>query len=68
MLCNGNVPDANSPINFKNDYGHETVKFWQIGYRLFHGNFSALCPGFATLDRFGMEHWREVFLIRSVEI
>jgi hypothetical protein len=19
MLCNGNVPDANSPINFKND-------------------------------------------------
>jgi hypothetical protein len=20
-------------------YGHETVKFWQIGYRLFHGNF-----------------------------
>jgi hypothetical protein len=31
-------------------------------------DFSALCPGFATLDRFGMEHRREVFLIRSVEI
>ena len=41
-------------------YGHETVKFWQIGYRLFHGK----CPGSATLDRFGMEHRREVFLIR----
>jgi hypothetical protein len=45
MLCNGNVPDAISPINFKNDsfcptsYGHETLKFWKIGYRLFHGKF-----------------------------
>jgi hypothetical protein len=63
MLCNGNVPDANSPINFKNDsfcpassrdfsiltthmrYGHETVKFWQIGYRLFHGKFLRFMSG-----------------------
>jgi hypothetical protein len=27
-------------------------------------NFSVLCPGSATLDRLGMEHRREVFLIR----
>jgi hypothetical protein len=32
----------------------------KLGYRLFHGK----CPGSATLDRFGMEHRREVFLIR----
>ena len=44
-------------------YGHETVKFWQIiGY--FMEISSALCPGSATLDRFGMEHLREDFLIR----
>ena len=26
-------------------YGHETVKFWQIGYRLFHGNFLRFMSG-----------------------
>jgi hypothetical protein len=35
-----------------------------IGY--FTENSSALCPGSATLDRFGMEHRREAFC--SVEI
>ncbi len=26
-------------------YGHETVKFWQIGYRLFHGKFLRFMSG-----------------------
>jgi hypothetical protein len=26
-------------------YGHETVKIWQIGYRLFHGNFLRFMSG-----------------------
>jgi hypothetical protein len=26
-------------------YGHETVKFWQIGYRLFHGNILRVMSG-----------------------
>ena len=26
-------------------YGHETVKFWQIGYRLFHGKFFRFMSG-----------------------
>jgi hypothetical protein len=69
-------------------YGHETVKLWQIGYKLEEAepvdesfldvslveevnsnsqeNYCCgVCnPGSATLDRFGMEHRREVFLIR----
>ena len=45
-------------------YGHEIVKFWQIGYRLFHGKFLRFMSGSATLDRFWMEHRRKFFLIR----
>jgi hypothetical protein len=26
-------------------YGHETVKLWQIGYRLFHGKFLRFMSG-----------------------
>ena len=32
-------------------YGHETVKFWQIGYRLFHGKFLRFMSGIRNFGR-----------------
>ena len=32
-------------------YGDETVKFWQIGYRLFHGNFLRFMSGIRNFEQ-----------------
>jgi hypothetical protein len=46
------------------DMDTKLLSFGKLDIGYFMENSSALCPGSATLDRFWMEHRREVFLIR----
>ena len=45
-------------------YGHETVKFWQIGYRLFHGKFLRFMSGIRNFGQVWDGTSERGFLIR----